>query len=633
MKTLISLCIVWISLAPIHCQSLSKADEKKFAEAIEKRKTGESEKALKILDKLLEKNPESIDFLTEKGVIYVQENNDTLAIESFRKAWDIDPNDSYRLTYTLANLYKKTDNYNEALSMLKHLKTFDKIRPAQLALADKLRSEVYFTQDAKAHPKEIELERLSANINTNFSEYLPAFSADGQTLIYTTRDNRQEDFYISYFDGEKFSPGTPLTDLNTSNNEGAHCLSPDGEYLFFTACHMQDSQGGCDLYITTKQDSQWIKPVNMGPTVNSRNWDAQPSLSPNGKRLYFASERKGGKGKSDIWYVDFKDGKWGQPINAGDAINTEGNEASPYIHLDGQTLYFRSDGHVGMGDYDLFLSRWDKNEWGEAQNLGYPINSAGSEGALSVSTDGKYAYYASDMDNDNTDIFRFELPEELKPQKVTYFKAQVFDAESKDPMKAVVEVYDIAADKKYMSDMTNSAGHLLASVPERSQYSIHVSAPGYIFYSDNIVWQDTTSVNDPQELKIYLQKIAKPVVSTNNKKETAPVILRNIFFETGSDQLLSSSDFEINKLSKILEESPEAKIRITGYTDNIGSDADNQTLSLNRATSVKNALIEKSIDASRIMVQGLGEANPIDTNDTEEGRKNNRRVEFALIRA
>lgn len=633
MKTLISLCIVWMSLAPIHCQSLSKADEKKFAEAVEKRKTGESEKALKILDKLLEKNPESIDFLTEKGVIYVQENNDTLAIESFQKAWDIDPNDSYRLTYTLANLYKKTDNYDEALSMLKHLKTFDKIRPAQLALADKLRSEVYFTQDAKANPQEIELERLSANINTEFSEYLPAFSADGQTLIYTTRDNRQEDFYISYFDGENFSQGTPLLDLNTSNNEGAHCLSPDGEYLFFTGCHMQDSQGGCDLYITTKQDSQWIKPVNMGPTVNSRNWDAQPSLSPDGKRLYFASERKGGKGKSDIWYVDFKDGKWGQPINAGDAINTEGNEASPYIHLDGQTLYFRSDGHVGMGDYDLFLSRWDKNEWGEAQNLGYPINSTGSEGALSVSTDGKYAYYASDVDNDNTDIFRFELPEELKPQKVTYFKAQVFDAESKDPMKAVVEVYDIVADEKYMSDMTNSAGYLLASVPERSQYSIHVSAAGYIFYSDNIVWQDTTSVNSPQELKIYLQKIEKPVVATNNKKETAPVILRNIFFETGSDQLLSSSDFEINKLSKILEESPEAKIRITGYTDNVGSDADNQTLSLNRATSVKNALIEKSIDASRIMVQGLGEANPIDTNDTEEGRKNNRRVEFALIRA
>jgi len=622
-----------MSIAPIHCQSLSKADEKKFAEAVEKRKTGESDKALKILDKLLEKDSENIDFLTEKGVIYVQENNDTLAIESFRKAWDIDPMDSYRLTYTLANLYKKTDNYDEALSMLKHLKTFNKIRPGQLVLADKLRSEIYFTQDAKAHPQEIELERLSANINTNFSEYLPAFSADGQTLIYTTRDNRQEDFYISHYDGENFSPGTPLLELNTTSNEGAHCLSPDGEYLFFTACHMPGSQGGCDLYITTKQDSQWIKPINMGPTVNSRNWDAQPSLSPDGNRLYFASERKGGKGKSDIWYTDFKDGKWSQPVNAGDAINTEGNEASPYIHLDGQTLYFRSDGHVGMGDYDLFLSRWDKNDWGEAQNLGYPINSAGSEGALSVSTDGKFAYYASDADNDNLDIFRFELPEDLKPQKVTYFKAQVFDAESKDPMKAVVEVYDIVADEKYMSDMTNSKGYLLASVPERSQYSIYVSAPGYMFYSDNIVWQDTTSVNSPQELKIYLQKIEKPVVATNNKKETAPVILKNIFFETGSDQLLSSSDFEIMKLKKILEEAAEAKIRITGYTDNVGSDADNQTLSLNRATSVKNALIEKGINASRIMVQGLGEANPIDTNDTEEGRKKNRRVEFALIRA
>ena len=633
MKTIISLCILWISIAPMHCQSVSKGDEKKFAEAVEKRKSGEADKAIKILNKLLEKYPEDIDILTEKGVLYVQEENDSLAIESFQKAWDVDPNASYRLTYTLANLYKKTDQYKEALSKLEHLKTFDKIRPGQLALADKLRSEVYFTEYAKANPKEIELERLSANINTDASEYLPAFSADGQTLIYTTRAGRQEDFYISSFDGESFTTGIPMDGLNTSQNEGAHCLSPDGEYLFFTGCHMEGSQGGCDLYITTKQDGEWIKPVNMGPNVNSREWDAQPSLSPDGKRLYFTSERKGGLGKSDIWYVDFKDGSWGKPINAGDVINTAGNEASPYIHLDGQTLYFRSDGHVGMGDYDLFLSRWDKNEWGEVENLGYPINSAGSEGALSVSTDGQYAYYASDIENDNLDIFRFKLPEELKPQKVTYFKAQILDAETQEPMKAVVEVYDVIAQETYMSDITNQQGYLLASVPERSQYSIHVSAPDYIFYSDNISWTDTTSVNKPQEITILLQKIKAPEVIASNKKETAPVILKNIFFESGSDKLLSSSDFEIIKLSNILQESPEAKIRITGYTDNVGSEEDNQILSLNRATSVKNALIEKGIDASRIMVQGLGETNPIDTNDTEEGRKNNRRTEFALIRA
>ena len=633
MKLLISICIIWMSLAPMHCQSLSKSEEKKFVEAKHHKKAGDYDKAIKVLDKLLEKNPDNFQFLTEKGLVYTLSENDELAIESFEKAWELDPNVSVKLNYTLASLYNKTDQYDEALAKLNHLKSISNLKPEQLAQADRFISEIHFTRDAKANPKEIDLERLSTNINTENSEYLPAFSADGQTMIYTTRIGRQEDFYISEYDGETFTQGTPLSDLNTQSNEGAHCLSPDGEYLFFTGCHMPDSQGGCDLYITMKKDGQWIKPVNMGPVVNSRKWDSQPSLSPDGKRLYFASDRKGGKGKSDIWHVEFKNGSWGKPINAGDSINTEGNEASPFIHLDGQTLYFRSDGHIGMGDYDLFLSRWENNSWGEAQNMGYPINSPGSEGALKVSTDGSYAYYASDVDSDNLDIFRFELPKDLRPQKVSYFKAQVLDAETKEPIKAMVEVYDITADQSYMSDATNQDGYLLASIPERSQYSIYVSAPDYVFYSDNISWQDTTSVNEPQELKIYLQKIAKPVVATNNIKETAPVILKNIFFESGSDQLLSSSDFEISKLSKILMDSPESKVRIIGYTDNVGSEEDNQILSLNRATSVKNALIEKGIDASRIMVQGLGEANPIDTNETELGRQNNRRTEFALIRA
>ena len=623
--------MLWITIYPSTCQSLSGSDQKKFAQAVENRKIGEHEKALKTLDKLIEKYPEDLTLFTEKGMIYMAQQNDSLSIVNFEKAWEIDPNDSYRLTYTLASLYKNNDRYDDALSMLKHFNTFKEVRPKQKEKAIRLEKEIQFTRETKANPREIKLERLSANINTLDQEYLPAFSADGQTLIYTRKIGRQEDFYISTYDGENFSLGMPLDGLNTDKNEGAHCISPDGEYIFFTGCHMPGSTGGCDLYITTKRDSQWIKPVNMGPLVNSRDWDAHPTLSPDGKRLYFASERTGGLGKSDIWFVDFKDGKWGKPINAGDKINTPGNEESPYIHLDGQTLYFRSDGHIGLGDHDLFLTRWENNAWGEAQNLGYPINSPGSDGALSVSTDGKYAYYATDAGEDNLDIFRFELPEDLRPQKVTYFKAKIHDADTKEPMKAAVEVYDINANQTYLSDVTNQSGVLLASIPERSQYSIHVNSPGYIFYSDNIVWSDTSSLNNPQEINIFLDKIKIPEVGPA-KKETAPVVLKNIFFESGSDKMLDISAFEINKLVNILTESSEAKIRITGHTDDVGSEEDNQVLSLKRATAVKNAIVEKGIDTNRVIVQGLGEANPIDNNETEIGRKNNRRVEFVLIR-
>ena len=621
----------WITIYPSTCQSISNSDKKKFNQAVEYRKAGQHDKAIKALDKLIEKYPEDLELFTEKGMIYMEQNNDSLSIESFEMAWEIDPNDSYRLTYTLANLYKNNDRYEDALRKLKHFHTFKEVRPAQKELAQRLEKEIHFTREAKANPKEIELERLSANINTENSEYLPAFSADGQTLIYTKRENNKEDFYISGFDGENFLPGIPLSDLNTAQNEGAHCLSPDGEYLFFTGCHMEGSQGGCDIYITTKRDSQWIKPINMGAMVNSRDWEAQPSLSPDGKRLYFASTRPGGFGKSDIWYVDFIDGKWSKPFNAGDKINTNGNEESPFIHLDGQTLYFRSNGHIGMGDQDLFMSRWENNGWGAAVNLGFPINTPGSEGALTVSTDGKYAYYASDAGADNLDIFRFALPEDLRPQKVTYFKAKILDADTKQAMKAAVEVYDIKASQAYLSDVTNQQGVLLASIPERSQYSIHVSAPGYLFYSDNIVWSDSSSVNTPQEIIIYLDKIKVPEVG-QAKKETTPVVLKNIFFESGSDQLLEISAFEINKLVTILTDSPDVKIRITGHTDDVGEEDDNQVLSLNRATAVKNALVNQGIDTNRVIVQGMGEAKPIDTNETEIGRSSNRRVEFVLIR-
>ncbi len=608
-------------------QNLSKSDDKKMKEVIALRKAGDLEKAEKNLLKLLEKYPEEQELYLEKGVLHSEQKNIPAAIEAFQTAWDFNPKASHRLTYTLASLYLQEEEYEKALEMVEHFQKFDNIREAQKKSAQRLKSQIYFTQDAKAHPVEIELERLSPNINSENSEYLPAFTADGETLIFTRRTNRQEDFYLSQKTDSVFSEAIPLADLNTGNNEGAHCLSPDGNYLFFTGCHMKDSQGGCDLYITTKKEGSWIAPINLGPTVNSGKWDAQPSLSPDGKRLYFASERNGGMGKSDIWYVNIENGKWSEPINAGPAINTTEDEASPFIHLDGQTLYFRSNGHVGMGDYDLFLSRWTDNEWGEIKNLGYPINNSGSEGALSVSPNGEYAYFASDADTDNLDIYRFKLPEDLRPKAVSYFKALVLDSETEEPISAKIEVFNITTDKMFFSSTTNEEGTVLSSILMENDYLIHVSAPGYNFYSENIP-KAMSSSDDPTTITIKLEKLVDEEVLV---KESEPVILKNIFFTSGSADLLQTSSFEISKLAKILNDTPDYSIRIMGHTDNVGSETDNQKLSLARAESVKSALISQGIAAERIIAKGMGETMPITTNDTEEGRQQNRRTEFVLI--
>lgn len=622
----IILCLLFITSCSIS-QNLNKADDKKMKEIIALRKSGDYLKAEKNLNKLLEKYPDNQDLYLEQGILFTEQKMISEATEAFQTAWDLDPKSSHRLTYTLASLYLEDEKYDKALEMLEHFHTFENVREAQKKSADRLKKQIYFTQDAKAHPLEIELELLSPSINSPNSEYLPAFTADGETLIFTRRINRQEDFYLSQKTDSTFSEAVPLNSLNTGNNEGAHCLSPDGNYLFFTGCHREDSQGGCDLYITTKKDGMWIEPINLGPTVNSQKWDAQPSLSPDGKRLYFASERNGGIGKSDIWYVNIENGKWSKPINAGPTINTTEDEASPFIHLDGQTLYFRSNGHVGMGDYDIFLSRWTGNEWGEIKNLGYPINNSGSEGALSVSPNGEYAYYASDADSDNLDIYRFGLPEELRPKAVSYFKALVLDSETEQPLNARIEVFNITTDKMFFSSTTNEEGTVLSSILLENDYLIHVSANGYNFYSENIPKTMGTS-SDPTTIIIKLEKL---VVEEVLVKESEPVILKNIFFESGSSDLLETSSFEINKLVKLLTDTPEYQIRIMGHTDNVGSETDNQQLSLARAQAVKSALVSKGISSDRIVAKGMGESIPLTSNDTEEGRQQNRRTEFVLI--
>ncbi len=614
---------------------LSSSENKKLTTAVQNRKAGEFEKAAKVIDKLLSKYPDHQELLLEKGMIYLNQNNMADALEPLERAWELAPESSYKLTFTLVNIYMDQDRHDDALNMLSHFMNFKNLRPKEIETARKLGDQILFIKKAMANPVPFDPEKLSDKINTDDSEYLPAFTADGETLIFTRRIGRQEDFYLSFFDGENFVDAIPLEELNTGNNEGAHCISPSGKHIFFTACDRQGSIGGCDLYITLKKDGVWVEPINLGPGVNTRAWDAQPSLSPDGNRLYFASTRKGGLGKSDIWYIDLINGVWTDPINAGPAINTDGNEESPFIHLDGETLYFRSDGHLGMGKHDIFLSRKVNGEWSKAENLGYPINTKADEGALTVSTDGMTAYYASDVDNEtpHLDILKFELPEEMRPKPASFFKATVFDKVTKAIIpNAFVEIFDLGANKTFNKDKVDENGQVIASIPNGQGFAIHVEAPGYLFFSRNLNWQDSIFTYDAKAIDLYLEPI--PAVAEDESApiiESAPVILNNIFFESGSADLLISSNHEIEKLAALLKEKEDLKIRIIGHTDNVGNDEDNMSLSFKRANEVKKALVFRGIDILRIDAEGKGESMPIADNDTPEGRQANRRTEFVLI--
>ncbi|MEM6379736.1 MAG: tetratricopeptide repeat protein, partial [Bacteroidota bacterium] len=419
--TLLSVCLVSIlfGCSPMHAQSYTnyKNAGKKTLKFYEKGK--EALKAQSIEDaqryflQANKEDPTFIDSYIKMGDLYIDLNNYPAAIQSYEKAIALDPDYLTRLYYALGYMCYQLDHYDRAIPYLeKHLTL---VKNGQRKInTENLLGHAKFALAAINNPVPFEPKRLSDAINTQFAEYLPSFTANGKQLVYTARRRGQEDLYFSEKINGEWTSGQAILGVNTNDNEGAQTMSADGRMIIFTACGRRDGFGSCDLFVSYKKEDYWTRPMNMGRTINSGAWDSQPSLSANGKFLFFASNRGGGKGKSDIYVAYYLgNGQWSDPQNLGDQINTAGDEKGPFFHADGRTLYFASSGHPGMGSLDLFKSNlMGDGIWSEPVNLGYPINSNGEEVTLIVSLDGKKAYFSSNRSNPNrgeTDIFEFEL--------------------------------------------------------------------------------------------------------------------------------------------------------------------------------------------------------------------------------
>ncbi|MBK9799966.1 MAG: OmpA family protein [Bacteroidetes bacterium] len=368
-------------------------------------------------------------------------------------------------------------------------------------------------------------------------------------------------------------------------------------------------------------------PKNVGPPINSKYWDSQPSLSSDGNTLYFVSNRPGGKGEKDIWASSLtKDGYWGTPVNLGDSINTAYSDMSPFIHPDNKTLYFASEGQPGMGRHDIFYARMKKDgNFGTPVNIGYPINTSGDEFSLIVNSKGNLAYFASADRKEgfgNLDLYSFDLYEKARPTLVTYVKGKVFDSESKKLLDARLELIDLETSKVVADMYSNSiTGEYLVCLPANKNYAFTASRNGYLFYSENFSLKENKNQGEP-----YLIDIAMKPIKAGEK-----VVLKNIFFETGKYNLKDESKSELNKLGDFLNLNPKVKIEVSGHTDNVGDDKMNQTLSLNRAKSVYDYLLNNGIAAERLTYKGYGETQPVESNDTDKGRAANRRTEFKVV--
>lgn len=632
-------------------KTASEKLKKSYKKGMKYSRANQNQKALKEFEKVLKKEPRFIDAQIQRAAIHYDTKNYEVAIAGFEKVLEIDSFYKKKVMYTLALAEMRIKKFDDAII---HFENYLVSQPNNEILEKKAQKHIdncRFMKEAYANPVPYQPESLGENINTPYPEYLPSLTADGERLIYTARLYGQEDFLMSIKKDGVWQIGIPLNGINTEQNEGAQSISADGKFLVFTACNRKDGYGSCDLYYSEVRDGRWTPPANIGTPINSRAWESQPSISADGKAIYFTSNRKGGQGGRDIW-VSYrqKNGKWGKPQNAGNVINSPYNDQSPFIHQDNQTLYFMSDGHPGMGGSDLFFARKKNDkEWFTPKNLGYPINTKASEGAMVLSLDGKTAYFASDIKDlqegesvfengekgGHTDLYSFELYPEARPQPVTYVQAYVYDLETKKKLSANVDFIDLNSGETYASSVTDLDGEFLVCLPKGKNYALKISKEKYLFHSENFSLLETQSLDDPFLLKIGLQPIKdKEVVSNPTEPEAAapPIVLRNVLFETGSAELKPESSFELNTLLQLLQRNPMLNIRLNGHTDNVGSPEDNMVLSTNRAKAVHDYLIEHGIVATRLSYKGYGETKPIDSNDTDWGRQNNRRTEFVMLK-
>ncbi|MCC7233597.1 MAG: PD40 domain-containing protein [Bacteroidia bacterium] len=599
-------------------------------------------KALEELDKAISADPDFIEAYMLRANIYSDIREYTKAIAAYKEAILINPDFFPNNYYSLAKAEFLLGNYRDARSHYEKYLSYPKIPDGLASNARQMMDNCLFAEQAIKNPVPVHPVNMGPEINTADEEYFPAITADGKTLLFTRRMKTtlggratlQEDFYTSTKTPSGWSKAVPLKEINTAGNEGAPALSADGQYLFFTACaelfsdaDAYKTNGSCDIFIAKKVGDKFMKARNLQPPVNTGTWESQPSFSSDGRTLYFVRKvkEKDGRSQRDIFVTRINDNsEWSEPEPLSNKINTPKDEFSVFIHPDDQTLYFSSEGHTGMGGFDIFFSRRQPDgEWGDPVNLGYPINTSGDENSLLVSPTGETAFFASDRPEGygQLDLYQFTLPEQFRPRPVTYMKGKVFDAETKEPLAASFVLIDLVTGKTVVSSTSNPGnGEFLVCLPTGKGYALNVSKDGYLFYSENFELKNPKAAYDP-----FLKDVPlKPIRAGQS------VVLNNVFFDFDKYDLKDESRVELTKLMDFLAKNPSVHIELSGHTDNVGGKGYNQTLSENRAKAVYDYLIKNGVSENRLQYKGYGDTKPVADNTSDSGRSQNRRTEFTV---
>ena len=626
--------ILLSSFPPSPLSAQDKKAVEYYNKAVEQLAQRRTVEALDLLHRAIERDASYTEAYLKLGQTYEFSRQPDQAFQVYERVIQQKPDQpatGQAYQFVTATLLRKGD-YDRVIP---YLEQFRKLFPAQSTQGkriERMLESARFGQQAVQNPLPVKPQPLPATVQAFPSQYFPVLTADEQTLVFTVlKPEGDEDLMVSQYQGEVWSAPVSLSPrINTARNEGTPSLSADGRTLVFTACNERSGLGSCDLYISHKTGNEWTAPQNLGPTVNTRYWESQPALSADGRRLYFVSDRPGGAGRRDVWYSQQDaEGVWQTPRNL-KTVNTAFDEASPFIHANGQSLFFASEGHIGMGGYDLFVADSTQSGWLAPQNLGYPINTSDDQAALFVAANGVRAYYSHEEagDRQRSRLYVFDLPESLrdKVRPVSYLKGVIADARTRQPLNATIELMDLATNQlvtRVASDP--QTGRYTAILPTGGEYALYVSVPGYLFKSLSF---DFTKKKEGDGLSL---SVPLEPIRSGGKGEAARETLNNIFFETGRYDLADKSRTELERLVRFLNENPALSVEIAGHTDDVGEAAANLELSRRRAQSVVNFLTRTGIDAKRIRAAGYGETRPVSPNTSDENRRLNRRIEWRIL--
>ena len=542
--------------------------------------------------------------------------------------------------FRLGTIEFEAKKWNDAKANFQQFLDSRSKKEAEKSQAREMIKACTFYSEGFAKPVPFNPKPLAA-ISTDVDEYLPIITPDNETVYFTRSSfvenkftggiaeekKRQERFTsAANTGGNSFAQGTNMpSPFNSNNNEGGASLSADNKYMFFTICKDEGGDGlNCDLWYTTQNNGSWDQIKNAGTAINGKEtWESQPSLSSDGKTLYFASNRAGGLGGIDIWKTQ-KDakGNWKIPENLGPRINSEGNEKSPFFHSDGQTLYFSSTGHLGYGGYDIYMSKLHSDTgWGAPKNIGYPINSEKDDLGFFVSTDGKYGYFASDKlkGNGGWDIYSFDLYKEVRPERVLFVSGALKDENNKIVGDAKVEIKNARTKEVTEVAVDSATGKYVAVVAFDDDQIITVKQPGKAFTSQYFSKSDT-SLGKPMKMDLKVESV----------EVGKPYKINNIYFKTSSALINPETVTIVGELTEYLNENKSIKIAIHGHTDNAGNVAVNLKLSDARAKTVFDLLVLNGINPNRLTYRGFGSSKPVASNLTDKGKGLNRRTEFVV---